>query len=272
MTVVARRHPHPGRLRALLFLSCATACYGGSPVHDVAIVCQAACSEEHRPLCRRARPCTRLVAAVSRPVSQKEDRAINARASSRRFRVSTRAISALLKRYRLTAFVSEVGESLRPVPGVLTWHVNLFYLVSWAYVIADTAVQTVEEAAVEGRQRQVARVLLFMSLFHGLATMLIPAVAIHEAVRATKALLARLAAWSGSRSQLMAGVAAAAVAGRLWLPTLVGLSLIPAMPIVDKPLHGALKLLLDQVWPAARADATDSYGEAYAAHPNPNPI
>ena len=30
---------------------------------------------------------------------------------------------------------------------------------------------------------QVARVVLFMSLFHSIATMLIPAVAIHEAVR-----------------------------------------------------------------------------------------
>ena len=50
--------------------------------------------------------------------------------------------------------------------GVLTWHVNLFYLVSWLYVITDTTVHAVDEANVQGRRRQVARVVLFMSIFH----------------------------------------------------------------------------------------------------------
>ena len=117
-------------------------------------------------------------------------------------------------------------------------YVNLFYLVSWLYVITDTMVNAVDEVYVQGRRRQVARVVLFMSLFHSIATMLIPAVAIHEAVHLAMVLLKR---------------AAASPSVQLWVPTMVGLSLIPALPIVDEPLHHALKRLFDRLWPEAQA-------------------
>ena len=45
----------------------------------------------------------------------------------------------------------------------------------------------------------------------------------------------------------------AAAAGQLWLPTLVGLALIPAMPIVDEPLHHAMSFVFGRVWPEAKA-------------------
>ena len=228
-----------GRFRAsaaLLVLCCAAPGHGATPTHHAALRHRAARLEEeerHLPISRRSRACrphAHLVAArraakelIKRP---------------RLFGVSTRAITALLARYRLTAFVSEVGESIRPLRGVLTWHVNLFYLVSWLYVITDTMVNAVDEAYVQGRRRQVARVVLFMSLFHSIATMLIPAVAIHEAVHLAMVLLKR---------------AAASPSVQLWVPTMVGLSLIPALPIVDEPLHHALKRLFDRLWPEAQA-------------------
>lgn len=226
------------RLRAsaaLLVLCCAVPGHGATPTHHAALRHRATRFEEehHAPISRRsrARPHSLLVAAraAAKDVDLKPPRL---------FGVRTLVITALLARYRLTAFVSEVGESIRPLQGVLTWHVNLFYLVSWLYVITDTTVHAVDEANVQGRRRQVARVVLFMSIFHSIATMLIPAVAIHEAVHFAMALLKRLAA--SPRIQL-------------WVPTMVGLSLIPAMPIVDEPLHGALKLLFDRLWPEAQA-------------------
>jgi len=219
---------------ALLVLCCAAPGHGATPTHHAALRHRAARLEEeerHLPISRRsrARPDAHLVAAR---------RAAKDLKPPRLFGVSTRAITALLARYRLTAFVSEVGESIRPLRGVLTWHVNLFYLVSWLYVITDTMVNAVDEANVQGRRRQVARVVLFMSLFHSIATMLIPAVAIHEAVHVAMLLLKR---------------AAASPSMQLWVPTMVGLSLIPAMPIVDEPLHHALKRLFDHLWPEAQA-------------------
>ena len=228
-----------GRFRAsaaLLVLCCAAPGHGATPTHHAALRHRAARLEEeerHLPISRRSRACrprAHLVAA-QRAASELIKR-------PRLFGVSTRAITALLARYRLTAFVSEVGESIRPLRGVLTWHVNLFYLVSWLYVITDTMVNAVDEAYVQGRRRQVARVVLFMSLFHSIATMLIPAVAIHEAVHLAVVLLKR---------------AAASPSVQLWVPTMVGLSLIPALPIVDEPLHHALKRLFDRLWPEAQA-------------------
>ena len=80
--------------------------------------------------------------------------------------------------------------------------------------------------------------MLYSSIFHTVATMLIPAVAIHEAVHLAMVLLKR---------------AAASPSVQLWVPTMVGLSLIPALPIVDEPLHHALKRLFDRLWPEAQA-------------------
>ena len=185
------------------------------------------------PISRRSRTRPRALLVADRSAAKDVDLK-----PPRLFGVRTLVITALLARYRLIAFVSEVGESIRPLQGVLTWHVNLFYLVSWMYVITDTTVHAVDEANVQGRRRQVARVLIFMSIFHSIATMLIPAVAIHEAVHFAMAFLKRVAA--SPRMQV-------------WVPTMVGLSLIPAMPIVDEPLHHALQAIFDRLWPEAQA-------------------
>ena len=231
--------PTGARLRAsaaLLVLCCAVPGHGATPpTHHAAPRHRATRFEEeqHVPISRRSRTRPRALLVADRSAAKDVDLK-----PPRLFGVRTLVITALLARYRLIAFVSEVGESIRPLQGVLTWHVNLFYLVSWLYVITDTTVHAVDEANVQGRRRQVARVVLFMSIFHSIATMLIPAVAIHEAVHFAMALLKRLAA--SPRIQL-------------WVPTMVGLSLIPAMPIVDEPLHGALKLLFDRLWPEAQA-------------------
>ena len=94
----------------------------------------------------------------------------------------------------------------------------------------DTMVNAVDEAYVQGRRRQVARVVLFMSLFHSIATMLIPAVAIHEAVHLAVVLLKR-----------------AAAGGRLALLALTLLALVIREQIVVLQLLGLLPLRLHVV-------------------------
>ena len=180
-------------------------------------------------------------ALLQKELSEELEMAYNATVDNhvRKVVFSTRVIANLLVRFRLTAFVSEVGESIRPVSGVRSWHVNLFYLVSILYVTIDTLVRTLEEARAQNRRPQVWRVFIFMSVFHTIATMLIPAVAIHEAVHLTKAALRAVAATRAER----------------WMPTLVGLMLIPALPLVDHPIHWLLGNALEAVWPKSTVDA-----------------
>ena len=117
-------------------------------------------------------------------------------------------IGVMLARLRLTAFTSEVGESLRPViPG---WQVACAYGVSWLYVFIDVAVRGAEQwASAPGDPARLTRLVAYSSLFHTVATMLIPAVLIHAAVHGVQHLVQRYAVRRG----LLALVAT-------WLPTL----------------------------------------------------
>tara|TARA_B110001452_G_C15185828_1_gene411875 strand:- start:558 stop:1262 length:705 start_codon:yes stop_codon:yes gene_type:complete len=211
----------------------------------ILLLALAACDARVCLLAARKRPQPELrglgEAMMQEELSEELEMAYNATVENHVVRnaiFSTQVIAGLLVRFRLTAFVSEVGESIRPVSGVRTWHVNLFYLVSWLYVTIDTLVRTVEESRAQNRRPQVWRVLIFMSVFHTIATMLIPAVAIHEAVHLTKAALRAVAATRVER----------------WMPTLVGLLLIPALPLVDHPVHWLLGSALEVVWPRSTVE------------------
>ena len=146
-------------------------------------------------------------------------------------------IGKLLARLRLTAFTSEVGESLRPViPG---WQVACAYGVSWLYVLIDVAVRGAEQwASAPGDPARLTRLITYTSIFHTVATMLIPAVLIHAAVHGVQHLVRRYAVRRG----LLALFAT-------WLPTFVGIALIPAMLLFDHPVEMLLDKLFAAVWP-----------------------
>ena len=81
------------------------------------------------------------------------------------------------------------------------------------------------------------RTLLFFAIFHSIATMLAPAVLIHTAVHFSQHVL------SGMPPD-----------GRLygtrgWLPTAIGMALIPLMPLLDHPFEAALEAGFHNVWP-----------------------
>ena len=98
--------------RVLLLLCCAAPSRGTTPTHHAVACHRATRFGEERPTSRRASPRTHLVA--DRSTRSTATKSVD-RTPPRLFGVRTLVISALLVRYRLTAFVSEVGESIRPL-------------------------------------------------------------------------------------------------------------------------------------------------------------
>lgn len=167
-----------------------------------------------------------------------------ARRSGLRIWAGRGLLAALLVRFRLTAFTSEVGESLRPL--VPPWQVTAAYAVSWAYVSLDVLLRACDEYAFRGPTWRVVRTLLFFGLFHTVATMLLPALIIHEAVHRSEVALKHLS----RRAATAEWPRLAALLPRLWIaPTLIGLLLIPLCPLLDAPLEKLVELLFKQLWP-----------------------
>ena len=191
-------------------------------------------------------------------------------------------VADLLLRFRLTAFTSEVGESLRPL--IFLWQVRATYAVSWLYVFLDVVLRAGDEASLRGwyvstngrtrarchtllpahgcsllvrafavccplylavlpcclhlRTWRVVRTLLFFSIFHSIATMALPALIIHTAVHQSQRAL-----------RMVPGDAPWLTHLRQWGPTIVGLALIPLMPIFDEPMEALLERVFHRVWP-----------------------
>jgi hypothetical protein len=181
---------------------------------------------------------------------------------------SRNVAAALLARFRLVAFTSEFGESFRPLMAL--WKVQMAYAVSWAYVILDVLLRAADELALRGRTFRVLRTLLFFSVFHSVATMLLPALVIHSSVHyaevAVHALLPTAAPAAAAAAAAATTTAAAAtgaiakgdalrLAVRKWLPSVVGLMLIPLMPLLDEPAEHLLEHLFQRAWPLSRRGA-----------------
>ena len=89
-----------------------------------------------------------------------------------------------LRQVHFTAFTSEVGESMRPL--MAPWKVTLCYVISRTYVALDILLHTANELWVRGLTWRVLRALIFISTFHALATMMVPAYLVHAAVHLTQ--------------------------------------------------------------------------------------
>ena len=165
-----------------------------------------------------------------------------------------------LRQVHFTAFTSEVGESMRPL--MAPWKVTLCYVISRTYVALDILLHTANELWVRGLTWRVLRALIFISTFHALATMMVPAYLVHAAVHLTQhtlqlstaaAAAAAAAAANGSPEAAAvaaaAGEAAAAMTDARLLPTVVGLLTIPLLPLLDKPMEHALEYAFGRVWP-----------------------
>lgn len=135
----------------------------------------------------------------------------------------------LLTRLRLLFFASEVGESLRPL--LKHWQVQLTYAISWFFCIFDVVLGAIEAQRSGSDAARVVKLVVQNSIFHSIATMLIPALAIHKVVHQVQHLqhvVPKLAATAQS-------------SWRYYLPSLVGIAFIPAMPLFDHPVEQLLE-------------------------------
>lgn len=160
---------------------------------------------------------------------------------------------ALHGRLRLTAFTSEVGESLRPM--MQLWKVRACYGVSWIYALLDTVLQSSFEAERGAGAARVVRTAVYYAVFHTFATIAIPALAVHQAVHWSAMALQQLGVDDVKGRRDMLG----------WAPTALGLAVIPLLPIIDHPLEAALDAAFDAAWPL-RAEPSDAPAEPPTRH------
>mmetsp|Transcript_43698 Transcript_43698/g.114848 ORF Transcript_43698/g.114848 Transcript_43698/m.114848 type:complete len:193 (+) Transcript_43698:37-615(+) len=129
---------------------------------------------------------------------------------------------------RYTAYASDVGEGLRPV--VPEWAVRASYGLAVTYVAGEIGLHTYH--ASQKQDTDIPRVLAHQTIFHGIASLGLPMVIIHQAVHGAQVVTKRLGRFTK------------------WGPSLVGLSLIPALPfVVDAPVETAVDAAFDYGWP-----------------------
>lgn len=142
-----------------------------------------------------------------------------------RFAIILRSLPSITAKLKAAAYASEVGESFRPV--VPRSFVNFLYLVSIGYVILDISGRTY---CVKDQGRE--KMLYFMldtTLFHLMASLVFPAVAIHKIVKlsqkGTKKLLPNF-----SKTHA-------------WIPALIALC---SVPFIISPIDHATEFILDK--------------------------
>jgi fission process protein 1 len=175
------------------------------------------------------------------------------------------ALAALLVRFRLTAFTSEIGESFRPL--VPLWKVQAAYAVSWLYVSIDVLLRTCDEWAVRGRTLRVLRTFVFFSVFHTVATMLFPAILIHQAVHHAEHLVQYLV---GRFWRVVPSPQKVRQLVLTFVPTLIGIALIPVCPVFDHPIEHFLESLFSRLWPESPDSKHQSERTDYEAVASPD--
>ncbi|KAG8457445.1 hypothetical protein KFE25_011300 [Diacronema lutheri] len=141
------------------------------------------------------------------------------------FAVSTRAVG---EGARYVAYSSDVGEAFRPI--VPRWAVNATYGIAIAYIVGDVGYTSYREA--QKPDGNVTRATAHAATFHACASLVGPAILIHQTVHFAQS--------------------AAKRSGRFvrWGPTLTGLALIPWLPrLLDEPAEHAIGWAFDAFWP-----------------------
>lgn len=139
--------------------------------------------------------------------------------------VSTRAVG---EGARYVAYSSDVGEAFRPIAP--SWAVSATYGLAIAYICGDVGYTSYRES--QKPDGHVLRATAHATAFHACASLVGPAILIHQSVHAAQAVAKR--------------------SGRFirWGPTLTGLALIPLLPVVlDEPAEHAIGWAFDTYWP-----------------------
>jgi fission process protein 1 len=163
-------------------------------------------------------------------------------------RWAVRGGATLLSQQRALAYASECGEAMRPV--VRPNWVRASYALSWAYVGADTGLQTLDHWTKTQDRKQTAIRFADTAAFHSIASMAAPALTIHTVVHQSGKLLGLPS--MASFLKTMPRVRAA-------LPTLLGLATIP---FIVHPLDEATHWVMDRTVRTQYPDVTRVAGMA----------
>jgi len=131
---------------------------------------------------------------------------------------------------RYLAYTSDVGEAFRPLthPRV----VQSAYAISWLYVIGDVFYEGYHEKNRGSSNDIVARTVTSRAIYQAVASMLLPAIAIHTQVVVFKNIFDKVGRY------------------QRWGPTIAGLLLIPLLPyIIDHPVEVGVESLYHHYWP-----------------------
>mmetsp|Transcript_8880 Transcript_8880/g.29328 ORF Transcript_8880/g.29328 Transcript_8880/m.29328 type:complete len:248 (+) Transcript_8880:61-804(+) len=138
---------------------------------------------------------------------------------------------------RYVAYSSDVGESMRPV--LKPWMVHATYGVAVSYVAYDCGC-AVRKKQLQGHPNDT----LFATgakhfVFHAAVSLAMPALVIHTAVHQSHNVFERPTFATFPRIQRFG-------------PTVIGLGIIPFLPLVDPPAEYAIDWVFDKFWPAWR--------------------
>ncbi|KAI0091851.1 mitochondrial 18 KDa protein-domain-containing protein [Irpex rosettiformis] len=144
---------------------------------------------------------------------------------------AARLRTALRAGHRYIAYTSDVGEAFRPVvPPAL---VTAAYGISWLYLGGDVGYESYKayrrgptplEAANFSEPTRVGMIAVKRAVFQSIASMALPALTIHTAVKQSKKLF----------------VNATNPRVKTWGPTATGLAIVPVLPyLYDKPVEHA---------------------------------
>eukprot|EP01129_Flabellula_baltica_P001937 TRINITY_DN11829_c0_g1_i1.p1 TRINITY_DN11829_c0_g1~~TRINITY_DN11829_c0_g1_i1.p1 ORF type:complete len:192 (+),score=11.86 TRINITY_DN11829_c0_g1_i1:350-925(+) len=142
---------------------------------------------------------------------------------------AARALPRMLVKQRAVAYTSEIGEAGRSV--FKPWMVKTAYALSFAYVLADTGLKMSEEYEIEKDTKRTVLTGAYMMVFHGLASLYLPAVMIHSIVKYSKLMLLKWK-WSASRPPV-----------RGWVPSLIGLA---SIPLIVAPIDYGVEYALEK--------------------------
>lgn len=145
------------------------------------------------------------------------------------------AMKAIGANIRFAAYGSDFGEGLRPVLSD-KW-VKAAYGVSISYVVADIIYHTWHAKEAGLSDTVVLRTAVHATVFQFLASLAMPYVIIHTAVKKSTTQFVKMGKFVK------------------WGPSIVGLSLIPFLPLVDEPAEFLIDGFFHKVWPLSDEDA-----------------
>jgi fission process protein 1 len=155
----------------------------------------------------------------------------------------------VVTKFRHLAYTSDFGEAFRPIAHPAL--VKLTYAMSIGYVVGDIGWEGYRDYHEEGARGQVlAQHVAKRAVFQGVASLLLPAVTIHTVVHA-------------ANNAAKAHVKHPSV--RMWGPSLLGLAVVPLLPLYDHPVEAATDFLFEALWPVPLPHAVHADDAAAAA-------